>query len=610
MQLCYIYIYRYRILENIGIRFDPNYTFECNGERLDIKTCKRQIPENFWGDNISCVSTIIGENGAGKTTLLELLYYICVDGFDSRDADVLIAYKCADKLRFYVPKTKSVEIFIDDVCFGYEKDGNYNPHDRQQGQPKMISMYYTGHFSPYHRPDYPRDVEYAGGYNMSDGYLLVKDLQDYANVDSNYLNNNLGYHLQAHIAQDDFRIGTLLLDDNLRKVLSTFNLPTHLIVKPNMLGWTKLRNHKHFIEANISNLCPDFYPSKQEVLVSFIYYNFLNYISETGDYVALDYLSQWQDFWKKNEDTLEQFNWFLDRTKGGVELVHRMKILASILNEVQSHCQFSDNYGCFYINVKNSPEDLKDWMHRVYFRTDYLVARYYDIAYSRSDFPFIHLSSGELAVLKLYSRLYYTLRLDFVKACNLEPAKLLLIDEAELAFHPEWQRQFINSLVEFVNKVLDKKDKRKVQIILSSHSPLILSDFPSRCVNLLRKKQNDDGTTKTVIEKKDDNVTFGANLYDLYKQSYFLQSSIGEYAQKKIRKLYEIYNLEDKEKQKMEFNSYYSELEFTVSSIADPFIAKDARNKFYQLCLNYNRESLKSLLEREIAERQDILDVL
>jgi predicted ATP-binding protein involved in virulence len=126
-----------------------------------------------------------------------------------------------------------------------------------------------------------------------------------------------------------------------------------------------------------------------------------------------------------------------------------------------------------------------------------------------------HFSTGELVML------YYIRAL--LEINNEENDLILLIDECELFLHPAWQKKFINLL----NKVFDNYDYKR-QIIISSHSPFILSDIPKENVIFL-----EDG------RRVDVNIdTFGANIHTLLSHGFFMQDGlIGEFAKEKINQI-------------------------------------------------------------------------
>lgn len=96
--------------------------------------------------------------------------------------------------------------------------------------------------------------------------------------------------------------------------------------------------------------------------------------------------------------------------------------------------------------------------------------------------------------------------------------------------HPKWQRILINRLVNDIGEVLGKNNK--IQIIFTTHSPIILSDIPKANILFLRNEQG-----KCIVENNEEHKqTFGNNVHTLFLDSFFLnaEGTIGEYAEKKI----------------------------------------------------------------------------
>ena len=145
------------------------------------------------------------------------------------------------------------------------------------------------------------------------------------------------------------------------------------------------------------------------------------------------------------------------------------------------------------------------------------------------------LSSGQKAILFIFSRID-----DAIKKINSEnpnPNILILLDEADLKLHLEWQRKFVNDLIEFLNSYSDYK----FYILYATHSPMILSDITDDRVVFLK---NEDGYSTDVSQSKGNKKrTFGANIYDLYHDSFFMDQFMGEFAQNKINEIIDIINL-------------------------------------------------------------------
>lgn len=114
---------------------------------------------------------------------------------------------------------------------------------------------------------------------------------------------------------------------------------------------------------------------------------------------------------------------------------------------------------------------------------------------------------------------------------------ILFFDEADLTLHPEWQRQFVSILAAYLPMLYKKYYEgcessgcKDIQIILSTHSPIMLGDFPSASVIYLKK----DGGDITVNDQSTLH-TFGQNIYTILKEGFYLgKGTVGELAKKKI----------------------------------------------------------------------------
>ncbi len=151
------------------------------------------------------------------------------------------------------------------------------------------------------------------------------------------------------------------------------------------------------------------------------------------------------------------------------------------------------------------------------------------------------LSSGETLLLNQFGKLMHLLKKDrkdnyyLPEDVNSDtPAQnaVILLDEAEVAFHPEWQRIYFDAFLEFVKKNISEQGTH-VQIILATHSPIILSDIPKQNAVFLTK---DDNNNITVFN--DNKETFAANIFSLYQNAFFMdESGIGVFAEKRLCEL-------------------------------------------------------------------------
>jgi len=126
-------------------------------------------------------------------------------------------------------------------------------------------------------------------------------------------------------------------------------------------------------------------------------------------------------------------------------------------------------------------------------------------------FEFAGLSSGEAALLNLYSRIFWIYN---SQGCKKE--SLILIDEIDLYMHPKWQRELIHYIIGDIPKLIGEENK--AQIVVSTHSPIILSDVPRQNTIFLRMK---DGYCQ-VDDADKHKQTFGNNIHTLFLDSFFL----------------------------------------------------------------------------------------
>lgn len=153
---------------------------------------------------------------------------------------------------------------------------------------------------------------------------------------------------------------------------------------------------------------------------------------------------------------------------------------------------------------------------------------------------FDNMSSGERAYLNFFSWLN---SMDFFNEINPNAPKglksnvLLLIDEIDLYLHPEWQTTFIDKLLSDLKSIMND---RKIQVIFTTHSPIMLSDIPKSNVVFLKKTIINGKKKHYIMDRNEQSNTFGANIYDLFNNSFFLSDKgiVGSFALKKINKTF------------------------------------------------------------------------
>ena len=70
MELLFVWIKKYKNIEEQGFNFSPKWRFHYNPDtgKLDVEDRRDKVIDNFFGEHISNVTAIVGENGSGKSS--------------------------------------------------------------------------------------------------------------------------------------------------------------------------------------------------------------------------------------------------------------------------------------------------------------------------------------------------------------------------------------------------------------------------------------------------------------------------------------------------------------------------------------------------------------
>ena len=207
---------------------------------------------------------------------------------------------------------------------------------------------------------------------------------------------------------------------------------------------------------------------------------------------------------------------------------------------------------------------------------------------------FEELSSGEQQLIhSIQSVLYHINNIQSVHNSN-DNGRVkynyinIIFDEIELYFHPEYQRKFINELLNSFERLdLGKKGEgiQGINIIFSTHSPFILSDVASSNILMLNKKGNKEKNSPKI-------KTYGANIHELLGDSFFLENGyVGEFAKRKIEELIEFYN-------NPKLSTHTKESSISLIKLIDDKLISDRLIEMHNECFNIN-EDIPEILDED-----------
>ena len=241
------------------------------------------------------------------------------------------------------------------------------------------------------------------------------------------------------------------------------------------------------------------------------------------------------DFKKDISQQLKNVS-FSDKYNEYLTDIEEMDKVLSVYNMNENLIDNPDDCKCSYYNIiRKDKTDFYKYIGKIFKEGKSYALRYIRIKN-------LEMSSGERAMQNMFSWLVLIPQLDKIMEMERDTyeSKLLLIDEIDLYSHPEWQRKSLKQLIKTINKI---ENETPVQIIVTSHSPLILSDFPRENIIYMNKYKG-----KTVVDdNKRHKQSFGANIYTLLNDAFFLENgAVGEFAKEKISRVYQ--QLQDNKK--------------------------------------------------------------
>ena len=170
-----------------------------------------------------------------------------------------------------------------------------------------------------------------------------------------------------------------------------------------------------------------------------------NYIEDSISNIVNEFKNFLQEICKKYQQTLRNLNLIIRNTKIVVDI---FRLYGK--GEMQSRKVLHQIMPIIFV----PNEEIKELYEIV--NTDNNFIEMFNL-------EFKGLSSGQQALLNMYSSFY-----DVLDKIEDKKNVLVLMDEPELYFHPEWQRKYIYFIVEFFNTYYKNKN---VQIIFTSNSP-------------------------------------------------------------------------------------------------------------------------------------------
>lgn len=620
------------------------FTIDENNDRISFE---KKTPEQLY--NVEClnnekvkicISAISGKNGSGKSTLIELLF-LAINNFSFRlnkknkKADLI--YVDNVRVEFYF-KTFSIQRNKEMVKFYKVKvfDNEVTIHrykkvkgDFELYQPaisdeiyKLQDFFYTVTINHSHYAYNTDDLgDWLNGlFHKNDAYqtpLVLNPMRTKGDFKISTENHLVKSRLISNLVKPTTKFNFKKLTDNLEAIelditlndtkreKNIYELPTD---DPKINEKIKLKDlnlNEDLIYKKINKYYKFSYDSynkkKLRIALDYLKYKLVNICVTYSDYER--YFSTNNK--KFNEELLDEYFKEL--------FVNDESHITFKLKQTLNYIRFSNNN----IPIKKQRVPLKNISNFIskikedknyskinaielipppFFNTDIILN-----SEKNEKIEFKTLSSGEKQkIYSISSILYHLSNLDSVKNTRTKTAYNnvnIILEEIELYFHPEMQRNFINDILNSISGIELYKIKA-INFCFVSHSPFILSDIPKENIMFLENIDN------KAIQILKDKSTFGANIHDLLKDGFFMnKGSIGEFAKKRITETIQWMNSirEEKEKPfKEDFELLVKDKEYhknIIEIIDEPIIKSKLLEMYSEI---FGNEERKKNIEYEI----------
>ncbi|WP_459195672.1 AAA family ATPase [Wukongibacter baidiensis] len=567
VELCYIWIKNYKdIIVEQGFNFGGRNIYRYKNNMI-YKEKNENYINNFFGESIVNITGIVGRNGSGKSTILDFIKENLTNNLGRIKDKAIIILNIRGKEVIYknseLKIKNSSDFNIETYCIDKKTDitNSYNEFNTSL-------VYFSNVFDLKHyKRNNSNDLE-----DISTKYFLSMD--KYTNYEE-HENTKIG-EIEAHKVAELTRQITFNFEyESVNKIMD-FSIPNEIEVIPIEIDYLSILQDFDYLPEEDSgfDIIYEFLEKLKKAnsektsdkyiykIILLLLENLLYIFKEFANkYVVdiIDFLVEEIDrVIKSKKGIIEEFKIVFENIEKHVE---DMKIYKSKLKIEKEHLKMtlkgSKNLYNFICNRKENEfikgklilDNKKDIQN--------ILSFYHEAIYNVRilEFKWRNLSSGQSALLSMFSRLYYGKN-------NLKENIILLIDEGELYFHPQWQKKLIKYLVDYLPEIYSIK--RNIQVILTSNSPFIISDLPKN--NIIFLENNSD---KCIVYDglEDKKQTFAANIHTLLMDSFFMDNTIGEFAKNKISEVVEILNSDIskiREKKK--------EIRNTINMIGEPII--------------------------------------
>jgi len=399
-----------------------------------------------WEDNAKRfkINCVLGNNGGGKTSLLKRIFnklYINNDSSYEKDKKYekdLITIKDNDNQFVFLDTFANLEIDIENsvnknLLNKYNRNEFYKWFLKFRWKDTLLKWFFNKNFNIFFWISWFKKIDFWNNYISIE---FIKLLKKYNIIYYDYINWDKNNYFRKHRKLNEFFLINYILE-GFKFIVKEEREPRELFDK-----WIQK------IERN----------------------NFL-YVSWIKEYLR-KYINLIENKYIK-ENLLEEYE----------KLINYKSSITNI-EQLSYNFLWSKKNDFIKIN-KNDFNYIKDFS--LYFDLDIKISDW------KLEKSFENLSAWEKMILTRFTNIYMDISKEFEtykEKLKKENKKLkdnpfeivILIDEPDLHLHLDWQKQYIQKLID-VFSTLDKNIK--LHFIIATHSPFIISDLPTESIVVL-----------------------------------------------------------------------------------------------------------------------------
>lgn len=483
MKLCFVWVSEFKGFKNLSLNLSSEFEFNYDSkEKLLTKGSNDDFYSGLFDEGIHEITAIVGKNGMGKSNCLELICTLVKGSLHQLNVDFISVIE--DDGEFYITKTSSEEIKIDFPYSDFEI----------KGKTKGLNAIFFSNIYDNRFYNFSRDVINVTARNNY-GYGKYRKIKSRGSLFSSQI-SLISKHKENLERYVDLKVPeSIFMEVSINSSLSLLNLDYGFI--------SAFRKRLNGIVLH-----------DKKIICSLRFLFLTNLLTYINDYES-DSLNSMIKF-EENEST-EGF--LLNKIEELIQHIASMPNETNIKDGLSDLKKITKDWSLLRnierniehllpeaVNGRNRIPGTSTYKMKYNPKDDKLIRQLCEIFSSTRGVDFIWdgISSGSNAFLNLLTVLNDELN-------GTRNDTLICIDEGDLYLHPAWQIDFISIL----NKMLPNFFTGKIQLVLTTHSPFLLTDLPRDNVILL-------DNNKVVSKDKKNLKTFGSNLYELYQNAFFL----------------------------------------------------------------------------------------